>query len=31
MTGQMEAAGVDLGALEDAPAEELLAESRSDA
>ncbi|WP_417741207.1 30S ribosomal protein S2 [Salipiger sp.] len=25
MTGQMEAAGVDLGALEDAPAEELLA------
>ncbi|WP_353472234.1 30S ribosomal protein S2 [Salipiger sp. H15] len=27
MTGQMEAAGVDLGALEDAPAEELLAEA----
>ena len=28
MTGQMEAAGVDLGALEDAPAEELLADAR---
>ncbi|WP_425102091.1 30S ribosomal protein S2 [Tropicibacter sp. S64] len=27
MTGQMEAAGVDLGALEDAPAEELLADA----
>ncbi|MBE9635877.1 30S ribosomal protein S2 [Salipiger mangrovisoli] len=29
MTGQMEAAGVDLGALEDAPAEELLAEANA--
>ncbi|WGW02833.1 30S ribosomal protein S2 [Tropicibacter oceani] len=28
MTGQMEAAGVDLGALEDAPAEELLADAK---
>ncbi len=28
MTGQMEAAGVDLGALEDAPAEELLADAQ---
>ncbi|CUH77404.1 30S ribosomal protein S2 [Tropicibacter naphthalenivorans] len=29
MTGQMEAAGVDLGALEDAPAEELLEEAQA--
>ncbi|ANT59065.1 MULTISPECIES: 30S ribosomal protein S2 [Roseobacteraceae] len=29
MTGQMEAAGVDLGALEDAPAEELLADANA--
>ncbi|BBU56474.1 MULTISPECIES: 30S ribosomal protein S2 [Mameliella] len=31
MTGQMEAAGVDLGALEDAPAEELLADAGENA
>ncbi|WP_305971411.1 MULTISPECIES: 30S ribosomal protein S2 [unclassified Mameliella] len=31
MTGQMEAAGVDLGALEEAPAEELLADAGENA
>ncbi|MBS0122579.1 30S ribosomal protein S2 [Thetidibacter halocola] len=31
MTGQMEAAGVDLGALEDAPAEETLADAPGEA
>ncbi|MFW2544439.1 30S ribosomal protein S2 [Primorskyibacter sp. 2E107] len=30
MTGQMEAAGVDLGALEDAPAEEVLTEAQGE-
>ena len=31
MTAQMGAAGVDLGALEDAPVEELVAEAKADA
>jgi small subunit ribosomal protein S2 len=31
MTAQMGAAGVDLGALEDAPAEELLADAAANA